>query len=241
MGLLPDNLYHKPELDDRVQVFADRHEAGVILAGMLATFADSKTILLAVPAGGVPVALALREELGLEMDLLLVSKMTLPWNTEAGFGAMAWDGTMELNEPLVRYLGLGKRDVETGIRQTASKLSRRVHLLRSGRPFPELSNREALLVDDGLASGYTLRVAVRSARKAGASPIHIAVPTAHAESACSLSAEVAALYCSNLRSGQRFAVADAYQNWADVDETELIRLLNQHGMGPDRPIPSETD
>jgi putative phosphoribosyl transferase len=235
---LPENIHRNPELDDRVQVFADRRQAGAALAEMLGSFRDSNAMLLAVPAGGVPVALALRELVRLDLELLLVSKMTLPWNTEAGFGALAWDGTMELNELLVRHLHLSSRDIEDGTRKTSSKLSRRLHLLRGGRPFPDLSNRAAIVADDGLASGYTLRVAVRSAQKAGASPIYVAVPTAHAEAACALASEVADVYCPNLRSGPRFAVADAYRRWFDVSETDLVKLLSKPGMLPDRPKPS---
>jgi predicted phosphoribosyltransferase len=181
--------------------------------------------VLAIPAGGVPVAVEMARRLELPLDVAVVSKLTLPWNPEAGFGALAFDGTLRLNEALVAQAGLGPDQIETVKARTQDKVARRVRELRGARPFPDLSGRCTILVDDGLASGFTMMVAIEALRHQGAQEIVVAVPTAQAESAARIARLVSALYCANLREGRSYAVADAYQEWCDVDETELRALL----------------
>ena len=108
------------------------------------------------------------EKTGLDFDVAVVSKITLPWNTEAGYGAVAFDGTVKLNKDMVRRVNLTSEDVKKGIEKTTAKVARRVKKLRDRQPFPDLGNRSAILVDDGLASGFTMRVAVAALRNAGA-------------------------------------------------------------------------
>ena len=214
-----------PELHDRVRVFHDRADAGAVLARMLAGALAPPALVLAIPAGGVPVAAVIAATLGLPLDLAVVSKVLLPWDTEAGYGAVAFDGTARLNEPLVAALGLERAVVEAGLAATRQRVARRVETLRAGRPFPDLATREALLVDDGLASGFTMRVAVEALRRAGARTVRVAVPTGHLEAVARLAPTVETLYCANIRAGRRFAVADAYRRWTDVDEAEVRREL----------------
>jgi predicted phosphoribosyltransferase len=225
MHNLPATLHELPELRNRRHVFRDRRHAGEILAGMLAPRRGSDAIVLAIPAGGVPVAVEIARRLELPLDVAVVSKLTLPWNTEAGFGALAFDGTLRLNEALVAQAGLSASRIETVTARTREKVARRVRELRGARPFPDLAQRPAILVDDGLASGFTLAVAIEALRHQCAQEIVVAVPTAHAESAARIARLVSALYCANLREGRSYAVADAYQEWCDVDETELRALL----------------
>ena len=99
-------------------------------------------------------------------------------------------------------------------------------MFRGDRPLPDFK-RPIILVDDGLASGFTLRVAIKALRQAGATNIILAVPTAHSESVQMILEEVEAIYCPNLRSGFSFAVADAYEQWSDLDEEEVIRILER--------------
>jgi putative phosphoribosyl transferase len=215
-----------------VRVFKDRYNAGSILAEMLTTDANSSAIVLALPAGGVPVATAIAEKLNLPIDVVVVSKITLPWNTETGFGAVAFDGTVRLNEQMLPGLGLTDEQVQHRIKLTAEKVARRVRKLRADTPPPDVSGRTVFLVDDGIASGITMQTAVEAVTKHGADRIIIAVPTAHRQSLTQLVSMVEAIYCANLRSGFSFAVADAYRNWYDVDETEAAEILqrfNPHG------------
>lgn len=225
MATMPANVISLAALHDRPRVFRDRAHAGEILAGMLASHRDTGAIVLGIPAGGIPVAAVLAQRLRLPLDVAVVSKLTLPWNTEAGYGALAFDGTLRLNEALVKQTGLSEARIERGTARTRAKVARRVRQWRGERPFPDLAARSAILVDDGLASGFTMLVAIEALRHQQAKQILVAVPTAHADSARRVASLVEMLYCPNLREGPRFAVADAYETWSDVDEETVRHLL----------------
>jgi putative phosphoribosyl transferase len=224
---LTRNVVDIPERRDEVYVFLDRAEAGGILAGMLKMYKATDGVVLAVPAGGVPVGAAIAEDLKLHLDVLVVSKITLPWNTEAGYGAVAFDGTVRLNERLVPRLGLSEKEIQQGIEETKKKVTRRFRGLRGDKPFPDLSKRPAIVVDDGLASGFTLLVGVEALRKAGANQIMVAVPTGHRNSVQMMADRVEAVYCGNIRHGWSFAVADGYQRWSDVTDEEVMVILKE--------------
>ncbi len=214
-----------PELRERLHVFRDRGEAGEVLAGILAEYRHGNALILAIPSGGVPVATAVGRCLGLPVDIAVVSKITFAWNTEAGYGAVAFDGTLRLNETLLARTGLDRRQVEADIERTRSKVERRVACMRRGRPPLDLTGRTLIVVDDGLASGFTMRVAVEALAREGAACIAVAVPTGHADALADFPSPVQSVYCANVRSGWRFAVADAYQHWSDVDDAEAVRAL----------------
>ncbi|MEE9119652.1 MAG: phosphoribosyltransferase family protein [Syntrophobacteria bacterium] len=222
---LPDNVKDLPDLRNKVGVFPDRDQAGKILAGMLEVYSDSDAIVMAVPAGGVPVAKVLAEQLNLRLDITVVSKITLPWNTEVGYGAVAFDGTVRLNNDLIARLGLAEEEIQQGISKTSAKVAHRVKNLRGEQALPDLSTSQIILVDDGLASGFTMHVAVEALQKAGTNSITVAVPTGHQRSVESIAGAVDTLYCANIRGGYHFAVADAYVRWSDVSEKEVVSLL----------------
>jgi putative phosphoribosyl transferase len=224
---LPQNVVDIPELRDEVYAFADRADAGNTLANMLERYSNTDAVLLAVPAGGVPVGVVIAQELSLTLDVLVASKITLPWNTEAGYGAVAFDGTVRLNERLLPGLGLREDEIQQGIAETKTKVTRRFTDLRGDKPLPDLSKRPVIVVDDGLASGFTLLVGVEALRKAGASQIVVAVPTGHADSVQMMADRVEAVYCGNIRHGWSFAVADAYRIWSDVSDEEVMNVLRQ--------------
>ncbi len=219
------NVVDRSDLRERSQVFRDRSHAGQILAGLLEGGGVGDVLLLAVPAGGVPVAAAMAGALPLVMDIAVVSKVTPSWNTEVGYGAVAFDGSVRINEAMMAQLGVNEAEKDAGIAATTSKVTRRVEKLRKRREPLELSGRRVMLVDDGLASGITMQVAVAAVAKLGASAILVSVPTGHAHSVAALAGEVDTVYCANIRSGFSFAVADAYQQWTDLDEAEIIRVL----------------
>ncbi|HUL19894.1 MAG TPA: phosphoribosyltransferase family protein [Thermodesulfobacteriota bacterium] len=227
-----------PKLRNRVQVFRDRASAGKVLADMLEEHRGSDALVMGIPAGGLAVAVVIARELNLALDVAVVSKITLPWNTEAGYGAVAFDGTVMLNEELLSRLNLSDQEIQNGIKKTEQKVSRRVTMFRGDRPLPDFKS-PIILVDDGLASGFTLRVAIKALRRNGATNVILAVPTAHSDSVKRVLEEVGAIYCPNLRNGLSFAVADAYERWTDLDEQEVIRLLQQFKSGNQRPIPEE--
>lgn len=214
-----------PELRNRVGVFRDRTCAGEVLASLLEQHSETNATVLAIPAGGVPVGLEIAKRLRLPLDLMVVSKITLPWNTETGYGAVAFDGSVELNEPLLRTLGLTDAQIQDGIARTRVKVTRRVARLRGDRPFPDLAGLTAMLVDDGLASGFTMWAAVGAARRAGSRRVVVTVPTGHDRAVRWLAEQADVVYCANIRTGLSFAVADAYEQWSDIGDEELSQLL----------------
>jgi predicted phosphoribosyltransferase len=221
------NVKEQPELRNRKYVFADRDDAGVVLAEMLREYAGGDAIVLGIPAGGVPVATVLAGRLSLPVDVVLVSKITLPHNTESGYGAVALDGTVRINAALVRGVGLSQSQVETGLNHTKLKIRRRADLFYSNGLPPTLAGRAVIVVDDGLASGITMRVAVEAVRHEGTDRVVVAVPTGHAASVAEVAHEADEVYCANIREGLSFAVAQAYDNWYDVSEEEALELLRR--------------
>ncbi|MCK5363241.1 MAG: phosphoribosyltransferase [Gammaproteobacteria bacterium] len=217
-----------PELRDCVRVFQDRGHAGRLLSQMLAVYGHSDALVLAIPAGGIPVAVAIGKCLNLPVDVVVVSKITFPWNTEAGYGALAFDGTLRVNDALLARTGLSEQQIVKGVEQTRRKIERRVTRMRHGLAPLDVGERTLIVVDDGLASGFTMRVAVEALVQQGATSIVIAVPTGHAGAVTDLAASVQAVYCANVRTGWSFAVADAYEHWSDIDEDEAVRMLQDH-------------
>lgn len=217
-------IFDLPKLRNRVRVFRDRASAGKLLADMLKDYQSSNAIVMGIPDGGIAVAAEIAKELHLALEVAVVSKITLPWNPEAGYGAVAFDGTVMLNEPFLSPLNLSNQEIQKGIKETEQKVARRVTMVRGNRPLPDLK-RPVILVDDGLASGFTLRVAIEALRKSGATNVVVAVPTCHLESAQMIVEEVEAIHCPNVRGGLSFAVADAYEQWSDLNEQDVIKIL----------------
>ncbi len=224
-GKINSKVFDLPELRNRIRVFRDRAATGMVLANMMKAYRKTESIVLAVPAGGVAVAAVIARELNLPLDVVVVSKITPPWNSEVGYGAVAFDGTAILNEELLSQFRLSQEEIRKGIKKTEEKVNRRLKILRGNRPLPDFS-KKIILVDDGLASGFTLRVAIEALRKAGSEHIILAVPTAHEESMDRVIDEVEAVYCPNIRGGLMFAVADAYEHWYDLEEEEVIKILS---------------
>ena len=222
------NIIDLTQMREQTHVFQDRIHAGQVLARMLSTDDEQAGIIMAIPAGGVPVGAVMAEELGFDLDVAVVSKITLPWNTEAGYGAVAFDGTVKLNDDLIQRVSLTSEDVKKGIKKTTAKVARRVVKLRSDKPFPDLRNQSVILVDDGLASGFTMRVAVSSLRNTGAGRIVVAVPTGHRQSVEIIAQKVEKLYCANIRGGDSYAVASAYRHWSDVAEEDVVNIMKQY-------------
>jgi putative phosphoribosyl transferase len=219
-------IIEDPAYRERVFVFRDRLHAGKLLSEKLREYADKgNVVLLALPAGGVPVGYAVAKELGIAMDVMVVRKVQIPWNTEAGFGAVTWDGETVLNEALVRQLGFTREVIEESISQTRRIIQERLRKFRKNKPMPDLKDKVVILVDDGLASGFTMLAAARSARKRALRKIIVAVPTASRGAIKLLAPEVDEIVCLNIRSGPVFAVADAYKNWYDLTDEEVIKIL----------------
>ena len=220
-------LLEDPTLRDRVQVFKDRAMAGRLLAQRLLDYRGQAVRVFAIPAGGVPVAAQIVKALEVPLDLVIVRKIQLPWTTEAGFGALNPAGEAIFNEDLLRRVHLSPEQIETQKQKTLATLKEREAQLRNNRPYPDLAGATTIIVDDGLASGYTMRAAINFLKGKGPGKIIVAVPTAAAHTAEDLLPLVDELLCLNVRGGWSFAVAAAYEDWYDLTAEEVMGIMQQ--------------
>jgi len=217
-----------PSLRNKLGVFEDRHEAGELLARALESFRGKEAIVLAIPSGGVPIGLAVAKLLDLPFDLLIIRKLPIPGNPEAGFGAISLEGDMVLNHSMVRMLGLSNEEIERQAASVREELKARERIFRRNRPPVDLQRRTVILTDDGLASGYTMMTAARMVRRQTPEKIVVAVPTASLHTIDLMAREVDRIVCLNVRTGRYFAVAEAYRNWYDLSRDEVVDLLKKH-------------
>lgn len=225
-------LIEEIELRNRINVFEDRRDAGIRLAEKLNRYKDSNGIILAIPSGGVPVAVEVSRCLRLPLDLIVVRKIQIPYNPEAGFGAMDPDGEVILNRELLSRLMLTDDEINNQIKRTAEVISKREKFFRGGKPFPTVNNKHVIIIDDGLASGYTMLSAIRFLKKRFPAIIIVAIPTGHDRAINIIKAEVEEIVCLNVRAGFSFAVADAYRNWYDLTDHEVIEILSKYDLYP---------
>ncbi len=159
--------------------FLNRREAGRELARQLLQYADhSDVIILALPRGGVPVAYEVALALKVRLDVLIVRKLGLPGREELAIGAIASGGIQILNQDIVHALGIDQATINSVLGQELRELRRREHLYRRNRPAPEIKDHTVIIVDDGLATGASIRAAVRAARTQSPARIIVAVPAA---------------------------------------------------------------
>jgi putative phosphoribosyl transferase len=226
-NVMARRIFEKKELRGKNYVFKDRVEAGRVLAKMLEREYEAAqgAIVLAIPSGGVPVGLEVKSKLNCPFDLIIVRKIPIPHNPEAGYGAVTLEGGVFLNEELVSRLKLTPSQIKNHISRLKRELEERSILFRGRKPFPDLSGKTAILVDDGLASGYTMIASVNSVKNMGAKEIVVAIPTAPTETIKKIDSMVDEIYCPNVRDKIFFAVADAYERWYDLSQTEVLDLL----------------
>ena len=205
--------------------FKDRTAAGRSVAALLQHYKGGKAIVLAIPAGGVPVAAEIARALGLELQVIPVSKILFRWTTEGGFGAVAFDGTVWIDQAAVDNFGLKPEQIEKATADARAKVERRNARLSRKKPLPDLHDFTGILVDDGIAAGSTIRTAIAALRKHGAGRIVVAVPTAHSRSVGALRQLADEIVCPDIRGGMRFAVADAYEEWRDLSDDEIEAML----------------
>jgi len=204
-------------------LFKDRIEAGQKLGWQLKKLNLKNPLILAIPSGGIPVGIEVAKILKCPFDLVIVRKIQFPWTTEAGFGAIAADGTL--------YLGSAARElpqevIKTQTKKAAEEAKHREKEFLKRRKKIDISGKTVVLIDDGLAAGSTMLVAVSSIRKRNPAKIIIAVPTASGAAVALLEKEVdqlVALY--KHPAGFPFAVASSYQNWHDLTDEEVKNYL----------------
>ncbi len=220
-----------PIFRNKNHVFDNRLHAGELLSEKLKEYRGKKHVyVLAIPAGGVQVAFVVAKRLKLPLDLAVTRKIHVPWNKEVGFGAISWDGNMFLNEPFVASLGLTKEDIDRCVAEEREVINRRLNMFRGDRPFPDLKAKIVIIVDDGLASGFSMLTTVKAIEQKDVKEIVVAVPTAPI-SAIKLIRPIAdKIICLNIRSGPFFAVADAYKVWYDLKDEDVMDFLKLAGL-----------
>jgi putative phosphoribosyl transferase len=216
-------------------LFRDRHHAGQLLAEKLLHYRSQDNVLvLALPRGGVPVAFEVAKAIGAPLDLFLVRKLGLPRQPELAMGAVATGGVEVLNEDVVYRLSVPREVIDRAVEREQAVLERQQEKLRGRQPPPRIAGRPIILVDDGLATGSTMRAAVQVIRQQGPSRIIVAVPVGAASTCEEFEHEVDE-FVSVACPEDFYAVAMWYHDFSQVSDELVISLLEQsHSHFKDR-------
>jgi putative phosphoribosyl transferase len=218
--------------------FTNRSDAGRRLAAALSSYAGRADVLvLALPRGGVPVAFEVARALGAPLDIFVVRKLGVPGHEEFAMGAIASGGIRLIDDAIVRQLGISEREIEAVARAEQRELERRERQYRGDRPLPDVAGRTAILVDDGLATGASMRVAVAALRREHPAQIVVAVPIAPAETCEALREEADAVICA-LTPDPFAAVGLWYEDFEQTTDDEVHALFERarHELAPP-PLP----
>ena len=210
--------------------YRDRYDAGRILAGQLTAYADRADVLvLALPRGGVPVAHEIAQALHAPLDVFLVRKLGLPGHEELAMGAIASGGVRVLNEDVVRVLQVSDDVIETLAAAEQQELERRERLYRGERPPLDVRGKIVILVDDGLATGASMRAAVAALRQMGPARIVVAVPVGWAETCAEMHDVADEVVCGYTPEAFR-AVGLWYEDFSQTTDAEVRELLNREAL-----------
>lgn len=212
-------------------LYRDRRDAGRRLTQLLMPWTGAQPLVLALPRGGVPVAFEIAQALQAPLDILLVRKLGAPGNPELGLGAVVEGDPPRrvLNAELVRRLHLSDDYLEGEMARQLACISEQRLRLREGRLPPAVAGREVILVDDGIATGGTVRAALQALSHAGAARIVLAVPVAPPQTLAQLPLPAPDIVCP-LQPYDLGAVGRFYDDFAQVDDDEVVRLLAQAAM-----------
>ena len=207
------------------QRFRDRADAGRRLAEKLTSYADrSDVLVLALPRGGVPVGFEVARALGAPLDVFLVRKLGVPGYEELAMGAVATGGVRVLNDEIVRGLGISEHAIDAVVARELQELARRKRLYRDARPPPNIGGGTVILVDDGLATGATMRAAIQALRQQEPRRIVVAVPTASPDTCEALKAEADDVICA-MTPEPFVAVGHWYDDFRQTTDDEVRDLL----------------
>ncbi len=207
--------------------FSDRTEAGRILADRLRAYAGRRdTIIFALPRGGVPVAAEIAEKLHLPLFVFVVRKLGVPGQPELAMGAITSGGKRLMNSAVTNSLGITEDDIEEVAWHETREVQRREQLYNKGRKLPDVKNKIIILVDDGVATGSTMMLAVQALREQGAGRVIVAVPVAPSEAVWQLSSLAHEVAC--LAEPEPFrSVGQWYENFSQVEDSEVCRILDR--------------
>jgi putative phosphoribosyl transferase len=209
--------------------FRNRAEAGRTLARMLSDYADrDDVVVLALPRGGVPVAYEVAKELGAPLDVFVVRKLGLPGHEELAMGAIAGGGVLVLDDNLIRRLGVGNAELEQAVALELRELQRRERIYRHGQGQLDLAGKTVILVDDGLATGATMKAAALAVRQLDPARIVVAVPVASRQTCDEFRADVDEVVCA-VTPEPFHAVGLWYEDFSQTSEDEVRELLARAG------------
>jgi len=211
-------------------MFESRRDAGRHLAAKLGEYDNRSAVVLAIPNGGVPVALEVAGALNADLSLIICRKVPILLNPEGSLGAAADDGTVILNEEAVKRIGFSRQKLEDEINKVRAEIKQRSLLYRGDQPIVRVGGRIVIVIDDGLASGFTMTAAVESVRHRRPKEIIVAVPVASAMAVKQVEKVADKVLTCATSFMPRFAVADFYHHWYDLSDDEIIRYLRQLRM-----------
>ena len=211
-------------------IFENRYDAGQKLAERLFEYAGKSVIVLGIPNGGVAVALSVALALGADLDLVISRKIPLPLSPEGGFGSVTDDGTMILNEEVVKQAGLSQQQINYQVGQVRSDIRNRSLLYHGERPPLSVTGRTVIVVDDGLASGYTMKAAIESLRHRKPEKIIAAVPVGPEHVVEEIRKVADRVVTCAVGTEPRFYVSDYYRYWHDITDGEVLHCLKEWRM-----------
>lgn len=211
-------------------MFENRHHAGQRLAVELREYNDQPVVVLAVPNGGVPVALEVARALEAELDLVISRKIPSPLSPEAGIGAIADDGTIILNDEAVKRLGLSRQQIEYEVNKVRADIKQRSLLYKGDQPLVRVGGKTIIIIDDGLASGFTIMAAVQSVRRRRPKAIVVAIPVASAVALKQVEKVADRIVTCATGFMPKFYISDYYRYWHDLKDDEVIGYLRQWRM-----------
>jgi putative phosphoribosyl transferase len=218
-----------PRFLDTEILFRDRIDAGKRLAQRLESYRRASPVVFAIPRGGVPVGAEIARWLDAELDVVVARKLGAPVHAELAIGAVTADGERFLNQDIISQLGIDDAYLKQITKEQGEEARRREQRFRAGRPPVDVKGRTALLVDDGLATGATMHAAARSLRKRGPGRLVVAVPVGSREACWALLKDADDVVC--LAQPEPFyAIGLYYENFGQVEDTEVVRLLDQHRL-----------
>lgn len=207
--------------------YRDRRQAGRALALQLADYVGRDDVMvLALPRGGVPVAFEVAQALHVPLDVFLVRKLGVPWHEELAMGAIASGDVRVLNDELVRELGIDARRIDAVTARELAELHRREQAYREGRPNLDIAGKTAIVVDDGLATGSTMRAAIVALRKLGPAQVVVAVPVAATDTCRELRVIADQVVCT-MTPSPFGGVGAWYEDFSQTDDDEVRLLLAQ--------------
>jgi len=212
--------------------FKNRTDAGRQLAAQLAHLRGQDVIVLALPRGGLPVADEVARALNAPLDVLNVRKLGVPWQEELAMGAISTGDVRVLNDDVVRAAGISEQEIEYATAVERRELDRRERVYRDGRPAPKLTGRTVILVDDGIATGATVRAAISVVRAQQPAHLVLAVPVAQASVAAELAREVDETVCV-LEPRDLYGIGLWYDEFPQLDDRDVQAILSGTRSEPD--------